>query len=60
MTTALQVAGVDVPTDVIQMLPFATVMRCWCCSGGAPACPPALGLPYVRGAALMTLPGGDP
>ena len=26
MTTALQVAGIDVPTDVVQMLPFAVVM----------------------------------
>lgn len=26
MTTALQVLGVNLPTDVIQMLPFITVM----------------------------------
>ena len=26
LTTALQVAGINIPTDVIQMLPFAVVM----------------------------------
>jgi simple sugar transport system permease protein len=49
-TTALQVAGVDVPTDVIQMLPFATVMLALVAFGRHASLPAALGLPYRRGA----------
>jgi simple sugar transport system permease protein len=50
LTTALQVAGVDVPTDVIQMLPFAAVMAVLVLFGRRASLPAALGLPYVRGA----------
>lgn len=50
ITTALQVAGVDIPTDVIQMLPFAAVLAILVLFGRRVALPPALGLPYVRGA----------
>ena len=50
MTTALQVAGVDIPTDVIQMLPFAAVMAVLIAFGRRASLPAALGLPYVRGA----------
>ena len=50
MTTALQVAGVDVPTDVIQMLPFAAVMAVLVVFGRRARLPAALGLPYTRGA----------
>ena len=50
MTTALQVAGVDIPTDVIQMLPFAAVTLVLVIFGRRASLPPALGLPYVRGA----------
>jgi general nucleoside transport system permease protein len=49
MTTALQVAGVDVPTDVIQMLPFAAVMAVLVIFGRNASLPAALGSPYVRG-----------
>ncbi len=49
MTTALQVAGIDVPTDVVQMLPFAVVMLVLVLFGRNSMLPPALGLPYVRG-----------
>jgi len=49
MTTALQVAGVDVPTDVVQMLPFAMVMLVLVIFARHSVLPPALGLPYVRG-----------
>ena len=38
MTTALQVAGINVPTDVIQMLPFAAVMAVLVIFGRRPAC----------------------
>ena len=50
MTTALQVAGVDIPTDVIQMLPFAAVMAVLLAFGRRASLPAALGLPYLRGA----------
>jgi simple sugar transport system permease protein len=49
MTTALQVAGFDVPTDVIQMLPFAAVMTVLIVFGRGASLPAALGSPYVRG-----------
>ena len=49
-TTALQVAGIDVPTDVIQMLPFVMVMLALVAFGRHASLPAALGLPYRRGA----------
>ena len=49
MTTALQVAGVNVPTDVVHMLPFAMVMLVLVIFARHSVLPPALGLPYVRG-----------
>ncbi len=49
MTTALQVAGIDIPTDVVQMLPFAVVMAVLVLFGRHSMLPPALGTPYVRG-----------
>ncbi len=49
MTTAFQVAGVNVPTDVVQMLPFAMVMLVLVIFARHSVLPPALGLPYVRG-----------
>ena len=49
LTTALQVAGVDIPTDVIQMLPFAMVMIVLLVAGRKAALPQALGESFVRG-----------
>jgi simple sugar transport system permease protein len=49
LTTALQVAGVDIPTDVVQMLPFAMVILVLVIFGRNGMLPPALGLPYIRG-----------
>jgi simple sugar transport system permease protein len=49
MTTALQVAGVNIPTDVIQMLPFALVMLVLVVFARHSYLPPALGQPYYRG-----------
>jgi ABC-type uncharacterized transport system permease subunit len=49
LTTALQVAGIDIPTDVVQMLPFAMVILVLVILGRGSMLPPALGLPYVRG-----------
>lgn len=50
LTTALQVAGVSIPTDVIQMLPFAAVMLVLVMLGRKANLPSALGAAYVRGA----------
>ena len=49
LTTALQVAGINMPTDVIQMLPFAMVILVLILFGRHSYLPPALGLPYHRG-----------
>ncbi len=49
LTTALQVTGVNVPTDVVQMLPFAMVILVLVVFARHSVLPPALGLPYVRG-----------
>jgi simple sugar transport system permease protein len=49
MTTALQVAGINVPTDVVQMLPFAVVMLVLVIFARNSMLPSALGRPYVRG-----------
>ena len=49
LTTALQVAGVNIPTDVVQMLPFAMVMLVLVIFARHSVLPPALGLPYLRG-----------
>lgn len=50
LTTALQVLGVNLPTDVIQMLPFATVMLVLILFGRRAALPAALGALWTRGA----------
>ncbi len=49
LTTAMQVAGVDIPTDVIQMLPFALVMVVLIAFARHSYLPPALAIPYYRG-----------
>lgn len=48
-STALQVAGIDIPTDVVQMLPFAAVMGVLLIAGRNAKLPSALGSAYVRG-----------
>ena len=50
LTTAMQVAGINIPTDVIQMLPFLAVMIMLVLFGRRASLPAALGLPYERGA----------
>ncbi len=50
LTTAMQVAGINMPTDVIQMLPFIAVMTMLILFGRKASLPAALGLPYQRGA----------
>ncbi len=49
LTTALQVAGFNIPTDVIQMLPFAMVILVLILFARHSYLPPALGIPYHRG-----------
>ena len=50
LTTAVQVAGINMPTDIINMLPFAAVMSMLVLFGRRASLPAALGLPYQRGA----------
>ncbi len=50
LTTAAQVAGINVPIDVIQMLPFLAVMAMLVLFGRRASLPAALGIPYERGA----------
>ena len=45
-----QVAGINMPTDVIQMLPFLAVMIMLVLFGRRASLPAALGIPYERGA----------
>jgi ABC-type uncharacterized transport system permease subunit len=49
LSTALQVAGIDIPTDLVQMLPFAVVMLVLIVFARHSVLPRALGQPYVRG-----------
>jgi len=49
LTTALQVGGLPVPTDIVQMLPFAVVMIFLAIFGRRAVLPAALGRPYNRG-----------
>jgi simple sugar transport system permease protein len=48
-TTALQVAGFGVPTDLVQMLPYAAIMAVLTVFGRRAGLPAALGEPYRRG-----------
>lgn len=50
ISDALQIAGVDISTDVVFMLPFVTVIAVLVVFGRRSYLPAALGLPYVRGA----------
>jgi simple sugar transport system permease protein len=50
ISDALQIAGVDIPTDVVFMLPFLVVMTVLIVFGRRAYLPAALGLPYIRGA----------
>jgi len=49
LTTALQVGGLNIPTDVVQMLPFFMVIVVLIIFARHSYLPPALGQPYVRG-----------
>jgi len=49
LTTALQVAGVKIPTDIVQMLPFAMVMLVLLVAGRKAQLPQSLGKSFIRG-----------
>lgn len=50
LSDALQVAGITISTDVIDMLPFAAIIIALMLFARRSYLPPALALPYVRGA----------
>ena len=50
LTTAVQVAGIQLPTELVQMLPFAMVILVLVIFARRSYLPAALGRPYVRGA----------
>jgi simple sugar transport system permease protein len=49
VTTALQLVGIDVPIDVVQMLPFVSVIIVLIIFARDARLPSSLGLPYLRG-----------
>jgi simple sugar transport system permease protein len=49
LATALQVVGIAIPVDVVQMLPFISVMAILILFARDAKLPAALGLPYLRG-----------
>ena len=49
VATALQLAGINVSTDVVNMLPFVAIMVALVAFARRSYLPPALALPYVRG-----------
>ena len=50
LQVALQIAGVDISTDVINMIPFVAVILALILFARGDYLPPALAQPYVRGA----------
>ena len=49
VTTALQLIGVNIPIDVVQMLPFISVILVLVLFARNAHLPSSLGLPYLRG-----------
>lgn len=49
LATALQLVGIAIPVDVVQMLPFISVMAVLVVFARDTRLPAALGLPYIRG-----------
>jgi ABC-type uncharacterized transport system permease subunit len=50
VATALQLAGINISTDVVNLLPFIAIMVALVAFARRSYLPPALALPYVRGA----------
>jgi simple sugar transport system permease protein len=51
VTSALQIAGIQVSTDLVNMIPFAAMLVALWLLARSSAMPRALGLPYMRGSA---------
>jgi simple sugar transport system permease protein len=50
LSDSLQLAGIHISTDVVHMVPFATIIIALMLFARRSYLPPALALPYVRGA----------
>ena len=50
LSDSLQLAGINISTDVVHMLPFAAIIVALIVFARRSYLPPALALPYVRGA----------
>ena len=50
LSDSLQLAGINISTDVVNMLPFAAIIIALIVFARRSYLPPALALPYVRGA----------
>jgi general nucleoside transport system permease protein len=50
IATALQLAGINISTDLVNMLPFIAIIAALLVFGRRSYLPPALAIPYVRGA----------
>jgi simple sugar transport system permease protein len=50
LSDSLQLAGIQISTDIVHMLPFAAIIIALIVFGRRAYLPPALALPYVRGA----------
>jgi simple sugar transport system permease protein len=50
IATALQLAGINISTDLVNMLPFIAIMVALVLFARRSYLPPALAIPYVRGA----------
>jgi general nucleoside transport system permease protein len=50
LSDSLQLAGINISTDVVHSLPFAAIIIALILFGRRSYLPPALALPYVRGA----------
>jgi len=50
VATALQLAGINISTDVVNLLPFIAIMVALVAFARRSYLPPALALPYIRGA----------
>ena len=48
--TSLDLAGIHISVDIVHMLPFVAIMLSLIVFGRRAYLPPALALPYVRGA----------
>jgi general nucleoside transport system permease protein len=50
LSTLLQIAGINLSTEIVNMLPFAAIIVALIVFARRAYLPPALALPYVRGA----------